>query len=329
MKKTAVFLVFVLLMTLFALSSCGDDSLEFTSNGDGTCYVAGIGTCKGPEIVIPSTSPDGDTVVGIGYAAFARCSEITSISIPDTIQYVGQSAFAQCTSLNFNVYEDANYLGNENNPYLILIKATEDKETYTIHENTKFIYSGAFANKTVLKSITVPSKVISIGAAVFSNCSALEEVVLPEGVIELGENAFYHCDALVNLRIPDSLEIVGNDTFAWCGNLNQTEYHGMHYIGNENNPYLVLMWADSEKISENCVLHPDTKFIDDGAFSSCYALTSISIPASLLRVGDYAFDSCSNLTDVYYGGSETDWASVTIEEANYPLTDGNFHYNHN
>ena len=34
-------------------------SLEFVSNGDGTCYVAGIGTCTDTDIVIPSTSPEG------------------------------------------------------------------------------------------------------------------------------------------------------------------------------------------------------------------------------------------------------------------------------
>ena len=40
--------------------------LEFTSNGDGTCYVSGIGTCTDLDIAVPPTSPDGDTVTAIG-----------------------------------------------------------------------------------------------------------------------------------------------------------------------------------------------------------------------------------------------------------------------
>ena len=32
----------------------GLEALNFTSNGNGTCYVSGIGTCKDTDIVIPS-----------------------------------------------------------------------------------------------------------------------------------------------------------------------------------------------------------------------------------------------------------------------------------
>ena len=38
------------------------EGLKFTSNGDGTCSVSGIGTCTDTEIVIPPVSPMGDAV---------------------------------------------------------------------------------------------------------------------------------------------------------------------------------------------------------------------------------------------------------------------------
>ena len=65
-----------LILCLFMLASCGDKSetaLEFTSNGDGTCYVSGIGDCEVENLVIPSKSPKGDTVVAIGDRAFFDC----------------------------------------------------------------------------------------------------------------------------------------------------------------------------------------------------------------------------------------------------------------
>ena len=46
------------------------EGLEFTSNGDGTCYVAGIGECTDTDIVIPEVSPTGDVVIAIGTYAF-------------------------------------------------------------------------------------------------------------------------------------------------------------------------------------------------------------------------------------------------------------------
>ncbi len=35
------------------------EGLQFISNGDGTCYVNGIGTCADSDVVIPNMSPEG------------------------------------------------------------------------------------------------------------------------------------------------------------------------------------------------------------------------------------------------------------------------------
>lgn len=52
-----------------ALESGGknySEGLEFISNGDGTCYVAGIGNCTDTDIIIPKVSPSEDKVTKIG-----------------------------------------------------------------------------------------------------------------------------------------------------------------------------------------------------------------------------------------------------------------------
>lgn len=74
------------------------EGLEFDSNGDGTCYVVGMGDCTDKEVNIPPVSPSGDKVIGIDNSAFAD-SSITSITIPDTIEEIGRKAFNNCTSL--------------------------------------------------------------------------------------------------------------------------------------------------------------------------------------------------------------------------------------
>lgn len=83
------------------------EGLEYESNGDGTCYLISIGDCTDTDIVIPETSPDGDTVFAIDRNAFAD-EAITSITIPTTIEEIGRNAFNGCDSLT-----DVYYLGTE------------------------------------------------------------------------------------------------------------------------------------------------------------------------------------------------------------------------
>ncbi|MBR0276889.1 MAG: hypothetical protein IJQ50_00305, partial [Clostridia bacterium] len=59
------------------------------------------------------------------------------------------------------------------------------------------------------------------------------------------------------------------------------------------------------------------------------SLQSISMPNSVTIIGDKAFEYCSNLTDVYYGGSESDWSKISIGYDNEPLFNAKIHYNDN
>lgn len=77
----------------------GSQGLEYTSNGDGTCYVSGIGTCTDTNVIIPSVSPDGDRVVGIENRAFFGCTSLISINIPNSVTSIDYAAFGGCKSL--------------------------------------------------------------------------------------------------------------------------------------------------------------------------------------------------------------------------------------
>ncbi len=86
--------------------------LEFSSNGNGTCNVVGIGDCTDTDIIIPSISPDGDRVTGIGGSAFRDCSSLTSIVIPDGVTAIGGSVFQDCISLtSVNIPDSVTSIG--------------------------------------------------------------------------------------------------------------------------------------------------------------------------------------------------------------------------
>ncbi len=63
------------------------------------------------------------------------------------------------------------------------------------------------------------------------------------------------------------------------------------------------------------------------AFYNCTNLSSITIPVSVISIGYNAFNYCTSLTDVYYGGTEDDWNSIKISDYNECLTNATIHYN--
>ena len=151
--------------------------LSFVSNGDGTCYVSGIGDCTDVYILVPEFH-NGMKVVGIGENAFSDCKTIISILLPDSVTVVGKSAFAGCTSL-----ESVTLLG-----------------ALTLESN-------AFSGCSSLSYISLSVTLSDIKADVLAGCISLRSVFIPSTVASIHESAFMGLDNLSILsdtaEIPD------------------------------------------------------------------------------------------------------------------------------
>ncbi len=150
----------------------GENS-QLTSIGDRAFYY-----CKSLTSI---TFGENSQLTSIGDYAFYYCSSLTEIVIPDGVTSIGIRAFYNCDSLAFNEYGNCKYLGNDGNPYLALIEATNTAfKNYTIHENTKIIASYAFYSCGRLTEIVIPDKVTHIGNWAFGTCDNLTKIVLED-----------------------------------------------------------------------------------------------------------------------------------------------------
>ena len=133
----------------------------------------------------------------IGEYAFYSCSGLVNVYIPDSTISVGANAFTNCDNLSYNEYEGGYYLGNQNNPYHTLVKATgTDITSCKVHAATKVIYHKAFNYCTFLTEIDLPEGVTQIGVEAFYNCISLKTLIIPKTLTEVGDRAFSGCDAL-------------------------------------------------------------------------------------------------------------------------------------
>ena len=196
---------------------CYCDSLTSITIPDSVTSIGpyAFGGCSSlTSITIP------DSVTSIGLQAFALCENLTSITIPDSVTSIGLKAFYGCTSLTYNVYDNGKYLGNESNPYLVLVKATSTSITSCeINENCRFIYEDAFYDCDSLTSIVIPDSVTDIGSYAFCYCFRLTSIVISDRVTDIGDYAFRGCSRLTSVTIGDSVTTIGSYAFDSCTSL--------------------------------------------------------------------------------------------------------------
>lgn len=258
------------------------EGLEFSLNDDGVSYsVIGIGSCTDADLVIPSEY-NGLPVTGIGEAAFEDCSTLTSVTIPDSVTNIDRAAF----SVTAYFYDEANwengvlYIGN----HLIATRETLSG-AYTIRSGTITIADEAFLNRGNLTSIAVPSSVINIGHRAFEQCRSLDNLTISDGIKNIESSAFY-------------------DT-AYYNNESNWD-NGILYINNH------LIKARTT-LAGAYTIRNGTKTIAGSAFYRCHNLTSISIPNSVISIGEWAFSQCP-ISNIYIPDSITSIGRSAFEQ---------------
>ena len=181
--------------------------------------------CKTSDI------PTDGSVTSIGDWAFAYCTGLSSITIPDSVTSIGSFAFYECTGLT----------------------------SITIPNSVTSIGDWAFAYCRSLTSITIPNSVTSIGSDAFYGCIGLTSIIVVEGntkyhsagnclietatktlilgcktsdiptdgsVTSIGKDAFYFCRGLTSVTIGGSVTSIGENAFYNCTGLTSITFNG-------------------------------------------------------------------------------------------------------
>ena len=169
------------------------------------------------------TLPQG--IEDIEQEAFAGCRMAETISIPNSVCYLGSQAF-DYSYYPLTEYNGGKYLGNESNPYLVLVTVDKEVTSFTFSPETKFIGDAAFRKCTALTNITLPENIIGLDNNTFYGCTSLENVVILGNVKRIGQFMFGECTGLKSVTLPTSIESIVIGAFRPVGSTLTIVYNG-------------------------------------------------------------------------------------------------------
>ncbi|MDD4290632.1 MAG: leucine-rich repeat protein [Clostridia bacterium] len=200
-----------------------------------------------------------------------------------------------------------------------------------LSSNVKEIPNNCFLRFSGMQSLTFDGEapiLERIGDYAFYYCKSLVTVTLPEGLMEIGSYAFYSCESIEKLDLPESLVTIGGSAFALCvslreiyipSNIKNLDFYSVFagcdslnsIIVAEDNPYFtiidgVLFNKEMTTLILYSVAKTDTEyivpegvlFLAPNSFGANKALTKVTLPKSLLAVGDRALYGVDNLKEV-------------------------------
>ena len=156
-------------------------------------------------------------------------------------------------------------------------------------------------DSVAITSVTILSGVKTIGQQSFCNfyTPSLKTVIIPDSVTSIGAYAFY--------AFSPKLESITVDD----GNEYYKSVDGVLYTADGT----TLVLYPSAKADTTLVIPDGVTTIGFASVIGSKNLTSIVIPTSLVSVVEEAFDGCTNLANVYYMGTEEEWANIEIDES--------------
>lgn len=200
-----------------------------------------------------------------------------------------------------------------------------------IEEGVTYISDAAFSWSNTEK-VTIPSTVKSVGIDAFKGCYNLTAITIPEGVEKINKYAFMQT-GLKEIMLPSTVDFV--DEYAvgydYDGDLGENvvikdfvirgtsaeacryaKLNGIKFIPADAEGYIlengVLTVPDNTVMSakgwtkykdgiKEVVIKEGVTFISNGAFEWS-AVANVTIPKTVITIGDDAFKGCYNLTDI-------------------------------
>ncbi len=259
----------------YGFSDHTTESISWDISEDGVLTVSGTGYMEDYFKQTPIMNKDGQLVTEA-----------------DIISWFGSVEFSPFSDLYAGNTAPWENIKNEINSVVI------EEGIYSIGNN-------AFQNCPNLKSVSLPESIICIGTQAFQECPSLKTITLPSSVISIEDSAFDISDSsdsqISAIVVPGSyagfyckqngIQFVyadnTSDSVSWKLNDEGTLIiSGNGYMDNYGS---MPPWINDKDNIKNIVIEEGIYSISDYVFRNYPALTNVTLPESVLFIGENAF----------------------------------------
>ncbi len=178
------------------------------------------------------------------------------------------------------------------------------------------IFNYAFSDEENIKTVVIPSTIITIGMCAFESCENLEYIYIPDSVTSIGAEAFKNCKKLKTIELPQNIEKISSRLFLGCDGLTSFVIP-KNVVTIENRAFEGCIYLEKITIPKNVTIiyeevfyyclslrevifeeNSQLKIIDYQVFEHCERLTKISIPNTVEKIGHDAFGYCTSLEKI-------------------------------
>ena len=200
----------------------------------------------GGEVKVP------EGVLSIGIEAFAFCTQVTGVILPEGVRAIARRAFYRSGIKTIQLPASLQRIDKH-------AFAESSLESVEIPDQVNVIEERAFLNAKHLQKVKLPKGIITLEPGVFSGCSSLQEVILPKSLKHIEGSAFLMCTSLAHIELPEGLVSVWERAFRGCRSLREI------FLGD------------------------NVEAIGHAAFEDCTALEKVRIPENLEMKHCHAF----------------------------------------
>ena len=227
--------------------------------------------------------------------AFYNCTALTSVYLSEKLKKASAESFYGCTNLaNINVPQKNKYFSTDKKGALYSKKKTKlyllppgkKLSSYSVNSKTTTVLSNAFSGNKLLKKLTFPKKLLTIGEGAFSGCTALKTINNAENVQKMN-----------NTAITETLWYSNKSGLIYFGKV-LLDYKGIMpndtWLKIKDGTVSVASYALSDQPNLTNITFPDSlETIGDNAFALCTGLDNVVIPATVKKIGQGAFRDCT------------------------------------